>query len=229
MARWRGQLAVARAALDLLAGAPVPPELLPERLGLAAARALSPGLPSDVLLSRPDVLAAEHQLMAANANIGAARAAFFPRISLTAALGTLSPQLSSLFASGTRTWTFAPQATAPLWAGGYQRANLRLAKVERQIAVAQYEKAIQSAFAEVCDALSLRTTLIEQREAQEALARALDRPPTTVEARPPLRRATTLSAAYGGRGELVDPEPADARLEPGLAPARRFATSVANS
>ena len=112
--------------------------------------------------------------MAANANIGAARAAFFPRISLTAALGTMSPQLSGLFASGTRTWTFAPLVLAPLWAGGSLRANLQVAKVDREIATARYEKAIQAAFSEVSDGLALRQTLVEQRQAQEALVQALD-------------------------------------------------------
>jgi multidrug efflux system outer membrane protein len=175
LAAWSGQLAIDRNALDLLAGTPVPAELLPDRLGaLADAGALAPGLPSETLLLRPDILAAEHQLMAANANIGAARAAFFPRISLTAAVGTLSPALSSLFAAGTRTWTFNPVVQAPLWAGGSLKASLKVAKVDREIAVAEYEKAIQVAFSEVSDGLALRATLLERRQAQEALVTALD-------------------------------------------------------
>lgn len=174
VAAFTGGVAVDRSTLDLLAGAPVPVELLPDRLGaVTEARALSPGLPSEVLLSRPDILVAEHRLKTANANIGAARAAFFPRISLTAAVGTMSSDLSGLFASGSRAWTFAPQIAAPLWAGGYHRANLEAAKVDREIAVAQYEKAIQGAFAEVSDGLTLRTTLVAQREAQQALVDAL--------------------------------------------------------
>ena len=127
-----------------------------------------------MLLRRPDILAAEHQLRAANANIGAARAAFFPRISLTAGIGTLSPDLSGLFAAGTKTWSFAPQIVAPLFASGSLFANLKASEVDRKIAVAQYEKAIQVAFAEVSDALTLRTTLVAQREAQQALVVALE-------------------------------------------------------
>lgn len=173
--QWSGQLAVDRHALDVLAGATVPAELLPDQLAeVVDAGTLAPGLPSDVLLLRPDILAAEHQLLAANANIGAARAAFFPRISLTAAFGTMSPELSGLFGSGTRTWSFVPLITTPLWAGGYQRATLKAAWVDRRIAVAQYEKAIQVAFAEVSDGLALRATLLEQRQAQQALVAALD-------------------------------------------------------
>jgi multidrug efflux system outer membrane protein len=169
-----GRTAVDRSTLDLLAGTPVPPDLLPDRLGdVAEARLLSPGLPSEVLLSRPDILAAEHRLKAANASIGAARAAFFPRISLTAAVGTMSSELSGLFGSGTGTWTFVPQIAAPLFTGGYNRANLAAAKTDREIAVAQYERAIQGAFAEVSNGLALRTTLVAQREAQQALVDAL--------------------------------------------------------
>jgi multidrug efflux system outer membrane protein len=126
-----------------------------------------------VLLERPDILVAEHRLKATTANIGAARAAFFPRISLTAAVGTLSSELSGLFASGSGTWTFVPQIVAPLFTGGFNRANLDSARIEREIAVAQYEKSIQSAFAEVTSGLTLRTTLVAQREAQQALVDAL--------------------------------------------------------
>jgi multidrug efflux system outer membrane protein len=170
-----GRIAVDRSTLDLLAGTTVPADLLPDRLGdVAEARLLSPGLPSEVLLSRPDILAAEHRLKAANASIGAARAAFFPRISLTAAVGTMSGELSGLFSSGTGTWTFVPQIVAPLFTGGYNKANLAAAKADREIAVAQYERAIQGALAEVSNGLALRTTLVAQREAQQALVAALD-------------------------------------------------------
>jgi multidrug efflux system outer membrane protein len=175
VAAYTGAVAVDRNALQLLVGAPVPSELLPGRFGTVTdAKGVAAGLPSDVLLRRPDILAAEHQLRAANANIGAARAAFFPRISLTATFGTLGPQLSDLFTAGTRTWSFAPQILAPLFASGSLIANLKVSEVDRSIAVAQYEKAIQVAFAEVSDALTLRTTLVAQREAQEALVVALD-------------------------------------------------------
>lgn len=175
VAAYTGLVAVDRNALQVLAGAPVPSELLPARFGAVTdAKGVAAGLPSDVLLSRPDILAAEHQLRSANANIGAARANFFPRISLTATFGTLGPQLSDLFTAGTKTWSFAPQILAPLFASGSLIANLKVSEVDRAIAVAQYEKAIQVAFAEVSDALTLRTTLVAQREAQEALVVALD-------------------------------------------------------
>jgi outer membrane protein, multidrug efflux system len=174
LAAFAGQIAVDRSTLDVLAGTPVPADLLPDRLGdMTEARLLSPGLTSEVLLSRPDILVAEHRLRAANANIGAARAAFFPRISLTAAVGTASGELSSLFGAGTGAWTFVPQIAAPLFTGGYNKANLDAARADRAIAVAQYEKAIQGAFAEVSSGLTLRTTLVAQREAQQALVDAL--------------------------------------------------------
>jgi len=174
LAAFAGQIATDRATLDVLAGTPVPADLLPDRLGeVAGATLLAPSLPSEVLLERPDILVAEHRLRAANANIGAARANFFPRISLTAAVGTLSGELSSLFGSGTGTWTFVPKIAAPLFTGGYNKANLDAAKVDRAITVAQYEKAIQVAFAEVASGLTLRTTLVAQREAQQALVDAL--------------------------------------------------------
>lgn len=175
VAQFNGLVAVDRNTLDLLAGTPVPADLLPGSLESATTAApLSPGLPSEVLLRRPDILAAEHQLKAANANIGAARAAYFPRITLTAGIGSMSPELSGLFDSGTRTWSFTPQIIAPIFASGSLRANLRATEVDREIAVAQYEKAIQVAFGEVSDALTLRSTLVEQRHAQEALVNALE-------------------------------------------------------
>ncbi len=175
VARFTGLLAIDRSDLELLVGAPVDPALLPGGLAsIGVPRTVAAGLPSDVLLRRPDVLAAEHQLRAANANIGAARAAFFPRITLTAGLGTVSSDLSDLFASGTGTWSFAPQVTAPIFASGLQMARLKASKVEREIAVARYEQGIQRAFKEVSDALTLRTTLVNQRDAQEALVRALE-------------------------------------------------------
>jgi multidrug efflux system outer membrane protein len=174
LAAFAGQIATDRATLDVLAGTPVPADLLPDRLAEVAGARLLAGLSSEVLLERPDILVAEHRLKATNANIGAARAAFFPRISLTAAVGTLSSELSGLFASGSGTWTFVPQIAAPLFTGGFNKANLDAAKVDRAIAVAQYERAIQGAFAEVSDGLALRTTLVAQREAQQALVDALD-------------------------------------------------------
>ncbi len=184
VAAFTGAIAVDRHALEVLAGTALVPEVLPEVLGAATdPRGVAAGLPSEVLLSRPDILAAEHRLRAANADIGAARAAFFPRISLTAAYGTMSPDLESLFSSGTRTWNFAAQIVAPLFASGSLIANLKVSKTDRAIAVAEYEKAIQVAFAEVNDALALRTTLVSQREAQEALVTSLEEVSRLYEAR----------------------------------------------
>jgi len=169
-----GRLAVARNALDLLVGAPVDAALLPDRISaVAPLPEVAAGVPSEVLLARPDIAAAEHQLKAANAAIGAARAAYFPRITLTAGIGTMSPELSGLFGSGTRTWSFVPEVVAPLFAGGGLKANLKATQVAREMAVAQYEKAIQQAFAEVGDSLALRATLVEQLDAQSALVDAL--------------------------------------------------------
>ena len=125
------------------------------------------GLPSDVLLRRPDVRQAEQQLIAANASIGAARAAFFPRISLTGSVGSVSNELSGLFGSG-MAWSFAPQLLQPIFDAGRNQANLRASEVGRDIALAQYERAIQSAFREVADALAGRATLGEQLRAQQA-------------------------------------------------------------
>jgi NodT family efflux transporter outer membrane factor (OMF) lipoprotein len=167
-----------------LVGAPLPDELLPEDLSpLVDFPALAVGLPSEVLLSRPDILAAEHRLRAANADIGAARAAFFPHISLTAALGTLSPDLEHLFVSDTHSWRYAPVVQVPIFGGGGPRASLKMTKIEREIAVAAYEKTIQAAFAEVADGLTLRTTLLEQREAWDRLLVALEQTLRLSEAR----------------------------------------------
>ena len=175
VARFRGLVALDQHALDLLVGTPVPAVLLPKGLdAVGELKDVSAGLPSEVLLRRPDILMTEHQLKAANANIGAARAAFFPRVSLTAGVGTMSPEFSSLFSSGTRTWSFAPQIVAPIFAGGSLRAGLKVAKIDREIAVAQYELAIQSAFREVGDGLVLRASLLDQVDAQRSLVEALD-------------------------------------------------------
>jgi multidrug efflux system outer membrane protein len=125
-----------------------------------------------VLLERPDVLQAEHLLRAANADIGAARAAFFPRVSLTAAIGTASSDLSGLFKSGSMAWSYAPQIVMPIFDARTWSAH-RAAKVQREIAVAQYERAIQAAFRDVADALAVRGTVDEQVAAQETLVHAL--------------------------------------------------------
>lgn len=163
-----------RNALQLVVGAEIPAELLPhgDVAAVGVLADLQPGLPSDVLTRRPDVLAAEHNLQAQNANIGAARAAFFPSISLTGATGSASTDLNGLFKSGTGAWSFAPQVVLPLFAGGANVANLKGAKAGRDIAVAQYEKAIQTAFREVSDALAVRATVRDRVSAQERLAAA---------------------------------------------------------
>ena len=169
--RYAGAIAVDTNALTLLVGAPFAAELLPAGLdaGAAALAPLPAGLPSEVLLRRPDVMAAEHRLRAANADIGVARAAFFPTISLTASTGYASDSLASLFTAGNRLWNFVPRLTAPLFHGGRLRAELKLAEIERDAAVAQYELTIQTAFREVADALALAASLARQVEAQQAL------------------------------------------------------------
>jgi multidrug efflux system outer membrane protein len=172
IARYSGQVAVDENALNLLAGTSVPADLLPGELN-ADLKDVAAGIPSEVLLRRPDILSAEHQLKAAYANIGAARAAFFPRISLTGGAGFMSSDLSDLYQFGARTWNFAPQLILPIFDAGARRANVKVAQVDRDAAIAEYEKAIQTAFREVSDSLSLRTRLMEQQEAQEALVNAL--------------------------------------------------------
>jgi multidrug efflux system outer membrane protein len=133
---------------------------------------LPAGLPSDLLARRPDIRQAEHNLIASNANIGAARAAFFPRISLTTSAGSASSALSGLFKDGSWGWTLAPQLVLPIFDAGRNQANLDASKVGRDIAVAQYEKSIQNAFREVADALASRSTLTQQLQAQQSLLQA---------------------------------------------------------
>lgn len=169
-----------RNALVLLVGKDLPDELLPHGLpdtALAAASPLAtipPGLPSELLQRRPDIVEAERSLRAANANIGAARAAFYPSISLTADAGTASSRLAGLFKGGSGSWSFVPQISLPIFDGGANQANLDIATVSRDISVAQYEKAIQTAFQEVSDALAQRNTLGRQLKAQEDLVDASD-------------------------------------------------------
>jgi multidrug efflux system outer membrane protein len=157
--------------LTLLVGAPVP-DTLPAGATLAATNLpdLPAGLPSDLLATRPDIRAAEQELIAANANIGAARAAYFPRIALTASAGSASSALSGLFKSGSYGWTFAPQITMPIFDFGRTRGGVEAARAQRDIAVAQYERAIQTAFREVADTLAGQATYTEQLRAQRAVA-----------------------------------------------------------
>jgi len=168
-------------ALRLLVGATPPADMLPDpaapREDAPAARLVEPpaGLPSTILQQRPDVLAAEHALRASHADIGAARAAFYPRIALTGAAGTASSTLSGLFESGSGAWSFGPSISLPIFDGGANRANLRAAEVQRRIQLANYEKTLQTAFREVADALAVRATLARRLQAQESLLRAAAR------------------------------------------------------
>jgi multidrug efflux system outer membrane protein len=173
-ARFEGNVAQDIDALTLLIGTSLEPALLPAELDLKTMELdpLPAGVPSAVLLRRPDVLEAEHVLRAANADIGAARAAFFPDITLTANLGTASDQLSRLFTAGTGTWAFEPLISLPIFHGGALMGGLDSAHGNEKIALAQYEKTIQSGFREVADALALTTTLNRQRAAQESLVEA---------------------------------------------------------
>jgi multidrug efflux system outer membrane protein len=176
-ARYEGSVAKDIDALALLVGGPIDPAWLPaafdgHTMGL---QVLPAGLPSEVLLRRPDVLAAEHSLRAADGDIGAARAAFFPTIALTANIGSASEKLSGLFRAGTETWIFAPTITVPVFHGGQLRGGLELARADQRVAVAQYEKSIQTGFREVADGLALTATLDRQRAAQEALVEATGR------------------------------------------------------
>ena len=170
------QIAQDENALTLLVGTTVSPDLLPTGLGTRdyALPVLPGNVSSQVLLRRPDVLQAEHQLIAQNANIGAARAAFFPTISLTAALGTLSTSLGGLFGGGSETWSFAPQATLPIFDFGRRRGNLQYARASQQVAVANYERTVQIAFREVADALAQRGTIDQQLDARARRANAAD-------------------------------------------------------
>jgi multidrug efflux system outer membrane protein len=153
-------------------GSPVTSDRLPEELCTISILAnVSAGISSEVLLQRPDILQAEGRLKAADANIGAARATLFPRISLTSAVGTASGDLTSLFQPGSLTWNYAPQIVMPIF-DARSWAALRATKVDREIAVTQYEGAIQSAFREVADALALKGTLADQLEAQSSLVYA---------------------------------------------------------
>jgi multidrug efflux system outer membrane protein len=173
VARFTQLVAQDENALNLLVGAPMLGALLPTDMSdLTPPKEISAGVSSEVLLRRPDVLEAEHLLRAANANIGAARATFFPRISLTAAVGTASSDLSGLFKNGAHTWSYVPQIVMPIFDARTWSA-LKVSKVQREIAVTQYEKVIQTAFREVADALAIRGTVGQQISAQESLVHAV--------------------------------------------------------
>ena len=168
---------LARNNLELLLGGPLPGDL-PAGRALDAQPVLTQlpaGVPSDLLARRPDILQAEQALVAANADIGAARAAFFPRLSLTAQLGFASPEVGDLFRGSARSWSFAPQVTQPLFQGGQLRAELRLSQIRSEVAVVQYEQAIQGAFREVRDGLAGSQTYAQQIAAQQRVAASAER------------------------------------------------------
>ncbi|MFA6287787.1 MAG: efflux transporter outer membrane subunit [Opitutaceae bacterium] len=177
VASFEQQRARAENALVLLVGAPLPSDLPPA--GSLAAQGLiedlPAGLPSELLSRRPDIRAAEHTLRAANANIGVARAAFFPSVTLTAFAGTASAELSGLFKDGSGAWSFSPSVTVPIFAAGRNKAQLKVARVEQRIGIANYEKAVQSAFRDVADALAVRASVNAQIAAQEARVAAAQR------------------------------------------------------
>ena len=173
VARFTSRVAQDENALALLVGAPLRAEWLPETLAPVSSLADVPGgVPSDVLQRRPDIRQAEHRLQAAHAVIGQARAAFFPSVTLTAFGGVASGELSDLFRGGAGAWSFVPLITLPIFDGGRNLAALQAAEVGREIALAEYERAIQGAFREVADALAARSTLGQQLDAQQSLVDA---------------------------------------------------------
>ncbi len=176
LAQQMRQRALDENALSLLLGQTINDtqraQWTPNKLEQLAFAELPAGLPSDLLTRRPDIRQAEQLLVASNANIGAARAAFFPRISLTAGAGSASSALADLFKAGSWGWTLAPQMVLPIFDAGRNQATLDSARAGREIALAQYEKAIQTAFREVADGLASRATLMEQLQAQQALLNA---------------------------------------------------------
>ncbi|MET3132903.1 multidrug efflux system outer membrane protein [Oxalobacteraceae bacterium GrIS 1.11] len=173
-ALYTSQVALDVNALTLVAGGALAPDWLPQGPieAVGALTDIPAGMPSDLLGRRPDVLEAERSLRAANANIGAARAAFFPRIALTGSAGSASGDLSGLFKGGSAAWSFMPQVSLPIFDAGANRSRLEVAKVERDMAVARYEKAIQTAFREVSDELARRGTAEQRLASQEALVEA---------------------------------------------------------
>lgn len=217
-ARYEALVAQDRNALALLAGAPVPAALQPDSLtdSLTSVAELPAGLPSEVLTRRPDILQAERQLRAANANIGAARAAFFPRVTLTATAGSGSNTLEGLFDAGSGTWSFVPQIVLPIFHAGQLSANLEASKVQREITLAQYEKSIQAGFREVADALAERATLAEQLDARRQLVAASEKSFELSEARYKAGVDSFLGlldaqrALYGARQELIGARLSDA-------------------
>jgi multidrug efflux system outer membrane protein len=172
LARYTRQVAQDENSLTLLLGTGLPANIASRPLSDDLLSEVPAGLPSDLLQRRPDILQAEYNLKAANANIGAARAAFFPSISLTASAGTASPTLGGLFKGGSGTWSFAPQINIPIFNAGSLRASLDYSKIQKEINVANYEKAIQTGFQEVSDGLAARETYKQQLDAQRGFVAA---------------------------------------------------------
>ncbi|MDE1163953.1 MAG: AdeC/AdeK/OprM family multidrug efflux complex outer membrane factor [Pseudomonas sp.] len=173
LAKYQRQVAQDENALVLLLGGPLPANLAQAKpLDAELVSELPAGLPSDLLQRRPDILEAEHALKASNANIGAARAAFFPTISLTASAGSASSDLGNLFKGGQGAWSFAPSISLPIFNAGSLRASLDYSKIQKEISVANYEKSIQTAFQEVSDGLAARKTYKDQLQAQKDLVQA---------------------------------------------------------
>ncbi|WP_447892161.1 AdeC/AdeK/OprM family multidrug efflux complex outer membrane factor [Pseudomonas marginalis] len=172
LARYTRQVAQDENSLTLLLGTGLPANIAGKPLSDDLLSDVPAGLPSDLLQRRPDIVQAEYNLKAANANIGAARAAFFPSISLTASAGTASPTLGGLFKGGSGTWSFAPQINIPIFNAGSLRASLDYSKIQKEINVANYEKAIQTGFQEVSDGLAARETYKQQLEAQRGFVAA---------------------------------------------------------
>ncbi len=217
------QQAAAANLLDVLIGQPVA-----QIQNLPAARSLAQqditpdliaGLPAEVLLQRPDVLAAEQRLIAANANIGAARAAFLPRITLTGSVGTASRTLSGLFNAGSGAWSFQPALTLPLFDAGRNAANVDIAEARKVIAVADYEKTLQHAFREVADLLNAREKLAEQLAAQQANADLQTRRLKLVEAR--------YEAGIANHLEVLDAQRDTFAAQQGVVQVRRIQLSAA--
>ena len=217
------QQAAAENLLDLLLGQPVAGiKDLPDGLNLAG-QGITPdliaGLPAEVLLKRPDVLAAEHRLIAANANIGAARAAFLPRITLTGSGGTASRTLAGLFDAGSGAWSFQPALSMPLFDAGRTSANVDIAEARKVIAVAEYEKTIQQAFREVADLLNARDKIAEQLAAQADYAQVQNQRLHLVEAR--------YQAGIANHLEVLDAQREAFAAEQGATQVRRLSLGVA--
>lgn len=173
LAQFERQSVQSRNALNLLLGASATTDLTtPVALSRFKFAEIPVGLPADLLQRRPDILQAEFDLKAANANIGAARAAFFPSVSLTATAGSLSPDLSGLFDGGSGSWLFKPSINIPIFNAGRLRANLDYSEIQKDINVARYEKSIQTAFQEVADGLIERTTYKQQLAAHDELVKS---------------------------------------------------------